>query len=157
MTDLVDMIFFHADANPDKPAVITGEAILTYRMLRRGILSVQQRLRRHGLKAGDHVAIHVTSAIAHVTLICALHRSGIASVSLDLSQGEFLEDLAVDAVLTNFPDTKGSTRIIAIDNAWFEEKTIDNSMPNSALARDDDSPCRLICRREPPAVRRSFV
>jgi hypothetical protein len=46
MIDLVDMIFFHAGATPEKPAVITGQVILTYGMLRSGILSAQRHLRR---------------------------------------------------------------------------------------------------------------
>jgi acyl-CoA synthetase (AMP-forming)/AMP-acid ligase II len=56
MTDLVDMIFFHAQANPEKPAIITSEATLTYATLRQGILSVERQLRKNQLKPGDRVA-----------------------------------------------------------------------------------------------------
>src|SRR6516162_6641437 len=100
MIDLVDMIFFHAEASPEKPAVITGQAILTYAMLRSGILSAQRRLRRQGLKSGDCVVLSDFAPIGHVTLICALHRSGIASVSLEGDQLSLLDDLVIDAHLT---------------------------------------------------------
>src|SRR3977135_288167 len=92
MIDLVDMIFFHADASPEKPAAITGQVILTYSMLGRGIQSVDKQLQRHGLKTGDCVALGGMSAIGHLTLICALHRRGIASVSLDDPQLGLLDD-----------------------------------------------------------------
>jgi acyl-coenzyme A synthetase/AMP-(fatty) acid ligase len=144
MSDFADMIFFHADASPDKPAVITGETVLTYRKLRQGILSAQRQLQRHGLKAGDRVAIHVMNAVGHVTLICALYRSGITSVSLEAMQTDLIDDLAVDAVLTNLPEVKGASRIVAVDESWFAEKAADEAIPNSALLRDEKAPCRLI-------------
>ena len=54
MTNLVDMVFFHADATPEKPAIITGgSGIYSYAMLRRAILWVDKRLRQTGLKAGE--------------------------------------------------------------------------------------------------------
>src|ERR1700678_3228528 len=104
MIDLADMVFFHADASPEKPAVITGDVILTYSMLRRGILSAEKRLRQHGLKSGDSVAITVTSAIGHMTLICALYRLGIASASVEAGQVQSLDDLVIEAWLKNRPD-----------------------------------------------------
>ncbi len=144
MTDFVDMIFFHADANPDKAAVITGDSILTYAKLRQGILSVQQKLRQYGLKPGDRAAIAVTSAVGHVTLICALHRAGIASVSIDQTQLEYLDDLALDAVLTNAPVPKGAAKIVTLDDSWFEGKDLLDAGPAPAAPWDDESPCRLI-------------
>src|SRR5579859_6552235 len=103
MIDLTDMIFFHADASPERPAVIAGEVILTYSMLRRGIVSAQRYLRQHGLKSGDCVALSGFAPVGHITLICALHRSGIASVSLEPDQLTLLDDLVVDALFTAAP------------------------------------------------------
>ena len=143
MSDLADAIFFHADSQPDKPAVITGEAILTYGTLRRGILSAQQQFQQAGLKAGDHVAIAVNNAIGHIALICALYRSGISSVSLEQAQLDFIDDLAVDALLTNY-DVKTSVRVIAVEDSWFASTEVYSGFPNCALTRDRDSPCRLI-------------
>src|ERR1700686_1614288 len=103
MIDLADMIFFHATASPEKPALITGDVILTYAMLRRGIVSAQRYLRQYGLKPGDCVALSGFAPVGHVALICALHRSGIASVSLESEQLSLLDDLVVDAHLSAAP------------------------------------------------------
>jgi acyl-coenzyme A synthetase/AMP-(fatty) acid ligase len=141
MIDLVDMIFFHADAAPEKPAVITGEVILSYAMLRRGILSVEKRLRWHRLTRGHCVALSGMAAIGHVTLICALHRSGITSASLDDPRASLGGDLEVDAHLTAVPTTDAPVRTITVDDAWFNDADID---PAVAPAADDRDLCRFI-------------
>src|SRR5580704_14527039 len=112
MIDLVDMIFFHAGATPEKPAVITGQTILTYAMLRNGILSAQGRLRQQGLKSGDVAALSGFAPVGHVTLICALHRSGIASVSLEPDQLSLLDDLVIKVHLAAATGSQTATRTI---------------------------------------------
>jgi acyl-CoA synthetase (AMP-forming)/AMP-acid ligase II len=144
MIDLIDMIFFHADSSPEKPAVITGEVVLTYGLLRRGILSAESRLRQLGLKPGDSVAVTVTSAIGHVTLICALYRSGIASVSVEPAQVESLDDLVIDAWLTIIPDTAATVRTIALDDTWFSDKTAGVEDGRGSPVHADDAACRYI-------------
>ncbi len=142
--DLADMIFFHADADPERKAIITGQAIVSFGKLRRAVLSLQHNLLRHGLKAGDRVAIHVDHAVAHIALIVALYRAGIASASIEGGQAEFVTDLVVDAVLTNVPGFKAFGRLIAVDDLWFEAKDVDPTIPNAALDLPGDALCRLI-------------
>ena len=144
MIDLADMIFFHAAANPEKPAVITNQVTLTYGMLRSGILSVERQLRTHSLKAGDRVGICVVNPIGHITLICALHRAGIVSVSLDPNQTEFLDDLGIDALLTNNPLATAATRMIEVDETWFNGDTLNADGPNVAQELDGECLCRLV-------------
>jgi ansamitocin polyketide synthase A len=143
MIDLADMILFHAEASPEKPALVTGEVILTYRMLGRGMVSAARRLRQTGLKPGDCVAVSIASAIAHITLICALHQAGIASVSLAPDQVKLLDDLVVDAVLADTPRAHDRVRTIAVDESWFNDRTVDLKGPFTTAFRDDD-PCRFI-------------
>jgi acyl-CoA synthetase (AMP-forming)/AMP-acid ligase II len=142
--DFVDMIFFHATANPEKPAIITSEATLTYGMLRRGILSVEQQLRAQGLKADDRVGVHILNAIGHVTLICALHRAGMVSVSLDAPQKEFLNDGIIDALLTNQPMGGTAARMIVVDESWFNGEPPSAAGANLAQRADPQRTCRLI-------------
>jgi long-chain acyl-CoA synthetase len=144
MIDVIDMVFFHADASPEKPAVITGDVILSYAMLRRGILSCEARLRREGFKAGDKVAITVTSAIGHMTLICALHRMGIASVSVEPPQVQFIGDLVVDAWLTNTPDPAVPARTVVVDDGWFNDKAVAIEPARRPAPVEDAAPCRYI-------------
>jgi acyl-coenzyme A synthetase/AMP-(fatty) acid ligase len=141
--DLVEMIFFHADANPDKPAIIISEATLTYAMLRKGILSVERQLRSYGLKAGDRVAVSIVNAIGHMTLICALHRAGITSVSVDPPQIEFLDDMVIDAVLTNAPVSGTPIRMIPVDESWFNGE-LPAAIERYSQPREGDQICRLI-------------
>jgi acyl-coenzyme A synthetase/AMP-(fatty) acid ligase len=143
MIDLVDMIFFHAGATPEKPAVITGQVILTYGMLRSGILSAQRHLRQQGLKSGDVVALSGFAPVGHVTLICALHRSGIASVSLEGDQLSLLDHLVINAHLTSATTSQEVVRTIVVDDSWFTDK--DAEVDRSPMqAADDDRPCRYI-------------
>jgi len=144
MIDLVDMIFFHAAANPEKPAVITSEVTLTYGTLRQGILSVERQLRRNGLKPGDRVGVHVFNAIGHMTLICALHRAGMVSVSLDAPQADLLNDNVIDVLLTNAPIAGTATRMIPVDETWFGGEMPDEIGPNLAVQADPKCLCRLI-------------
>ena len=144
MSDLLETIAFHAKARPEAPAIITGDAILTYGTLWQGILSVQGRLRQSGLKAGDHVAISVASAIGHLTLTCALYRSGMSSVALEPGQLEYAADLAAAALLTNDATAKAPLRTIIVEDDWFNDKDVDPSLPNAALACDEPSLSRRV-------------
>ena len=144
MSDLLETIAFHAKARPASPAIIAGDAILTYGTLWDGILSVQGRLRQYGLKAGDHVAISVGSAIGHLTLICALYRAGMSSISIEPAQLEHAADLAAIALLTSDAEAKTPLRTIVVEDDWFNGKDVDHSLPNAALACDENSLCRLI-------------
>ncbi|HEY1982847.1 MAG TPA: class I adenylate-forming enzyme family protein [Xanthobacteraceae bacterium] len=144
MIDFVDMVFCHAVSNPEKPAVVTSEATLTYKMLRSGILAAERQLRDCGLKPGDRVGIHIFNAIGHMTLICALHRAGMVSVSLDAPQAGFLDDAVIDALLTNKPIENTATRMIVIDDSWFNAEPPAAPGPNLAHDADPDSLCRLI-------------
>jgi acyl-coenzyme A synthetase/AMP-(fatty) acid ligase len=141
--DLVDMIFFHADANPEKPAIIISEATLTYAMLRKGILSVERQLRAYGLKAGDRVGVSVVNAIGHMTLVCALHRAGMTSVSPDPPQIEFVDDMVIDAVLTNAPVSGTPIRMIPVDESWFNGDA-PATIERYSAPRDGEQLCRLI-------------
>ncbi len=144
MIDFVDTIFFYADACPDKPAIITDEATLTYAMLRKGILSVERQLKQQGLVAGNCVAIDVLNAIGHMTLICALHRAGIVSVSIDRPQLEFLSDLVVDAVLTHAPVQGTPVRVVPVDESWFNGELPEVIPPRTVQPGSGDELCRLI-------------
>jgi acyl-CoA synthetase (AMP-forming)/AMP-acid ligase II len=142
--DLIDMIFFHGDASPEKPAVITGDSILTYGMLCRGIRSAEIRLRDQGLKPGDSVAVTTLSAIGHLTLICALYRSGIASVSIEWPQLASLSELVIDAWLTGKADPAVAVRTIVLDDTWFAADPDPEEDSRRSPAHPDDAACRYI-------------
>ncbi len=144
MTTLVDMVFFHADVTPEKPAIITGgSGIYSYAMLRQAILSVEKRLRQTGLKAGDCVAIRAWESAPQMALICALARLGIASVSIDEDQLGLLDGMVVDLLLTTQPVTPSSVKAIVLDDSWFKDTT-DDAAVHRAPPPDDTAICRYV-------------
>jgi acyl-coenzyme A synthetase/AMP-(fatty) acid ligase len=144
MIDFVDMIFFLADASPEKPAVITGNVTLTYSTLRQAILSLEKRLRHAGLKAGDCVALHAMEPAPHVALISALWRLRIASVSIEEQQVEWLDDVVVDALLTGKADFSAKVRTIFLEESWFTDKSVDTEESPPPSPPNEDAVCRYV-------------
>jgi acyl-CoA synthetase (AMP-forming)/AMP-acid ligase II len=144
VTDFVDMIFFHADANPEKPAVIAGgSGVYTYAALRQAIVSVDRRLAQAGLKAGDCVAILAWEPAPQIALIAALAWRGIASVSLEPDQLDLLDDMLVDVLLTTKPVASTKVRTIEIENTWFTDATPE-AAPGRRAEVDDAAICRYV-------------
>jgi acyl-coenzyme A synthetase/AMP-(fatty) acid ligase len=144
MVDFVEMILFHAAASPGKPAIITHETILTYDKLRQGIFSLERHLRQSGLKAGDCVAISINNPLAHVTLMCALFRAGIVSISVDPPQLQFLDDVVVDAILSIVPVPDAKVRTVMLQESWFGGAEASTAASHAAVEHDPHSLSRLI-------------
>ena len=79
-----------------------------------------------------------------MTLICALHRAGMASISLDQPQADFLNDNVINALLTNAPIPGTATRMIPVDESWFSGEMPSEIGPNLAPRADPGTLCRLI-------------
>jgi acyl-coenzyme A synthetase/AMP-(fatty) acid ligase len=141
MSDLAEMIEFHARAHPHKAAIITPDSVLSYEMLWRGMLTAQSRFAANGLKPGDRVGINVPNPIGHVTLMCALHRAGIASASMEQPQADSLATGVIDAMLTHAPVAGTPARMILVDETWFSDPTTSAIVP---AAVSDEALCRMV-------------
>jgi long-chain acyl-CoA synthetase len=75
---------------PERPAVIEGETMLTYRELRRVTAALAGLLRAQGVKQGDTVAIHMPNSIICIAAIYAAAQLGARMLMLDtvLKTGE---------------------------------------------------------------------
>ncbi len=69
----------HAQANPDKPAIIVAETgeMRTFQQLEDGSNRVAQLIRAHGLGPGDVVAFMVGNEPDYYNLIWGAHRTGV--------------------------------------------------------------------------------
>lgn len=72
----------HAQARPQQPAVLHGDACLTWGELDRALDRVAATLQHHGLGPGDSIAICGANAIPYVVLFLGALRAGLAVAPL---------------------------------------------------------------------------
>lgn len=118
-----DYILFRARAQPETPAIILEDRVVTYAMLREGIASCAQRLAGMNFDRGGVVSVMVNNPIRHLVLCFALYRLGIVSLSLDHHQSgvRAIKVAAVlgDAEAQGLPDP--TNRFIEVSDSWFAE------------------------------------
>jgi acyl-coenzyme A synthetase/AMP-(fatty) acid ligase len=140
----VDAIVFHARTIPEKPAIILGDRVVTYRMLIQAMVSVENRLSTTSMRRGDLAAILVHNPIRHFILVCALYRFGIASVSVSRIENLTEGDLKVAAVLTDhqLADSWAGHSIL-VDDSWFPSRPADMDVPARPGFAGKDQVCRI--------------
>lgn len=132
VVSFVDLIFHHALARPEKPAIVLADRVATYDMMAQGILRVEERLRTLDLPPGALVCVSLESPIRLMIVGAALFRLGhpVLSVakpldilSLQLPIGYFLQ-------APEGPPVPGA-RQAAVDDGWFvgERRSITASPP----------------------------
>ena len=73
-------------SQPESPAIVTEDQVVTYRMLGLAIESAARRIVSLNIAEGGTVAVCVANPIRHVALCLALYRVGICSMSFEHSQ-----------------------------------------------------------------------
>ena len=86
MKDWFDHILFHTRAQPQKPAIVMEDRVVTYGMLGLGIERCARRIVASQAAGNGPVAVMVQNPIRHLTLCLALTRIGVPSVSLEHDQ-----------------------------------------------------------------------
>ena len=84
--------YFHAQATPDKPALVfadTGQTV-SYRELDDRSNQVAQLIRALGLRSGDHIALMLENHPAYFEICWGAHRAGLiyTAMSTRLTEGE---------------------------------------------------------------------
>jgi acyl-coenzyme A synthetase/AMP-(fatty) acid ligase len=116
----IDTILFHGRTIPERPAIILADRVVTYGMLTQGILSVEKRLLSTSLRRGDLAAIRIENPIRHFTMVFALFRLGIVSVSVTRPENLADGGLEVAAVLTDRPLAGDwAPRSLLVDDGWY--------------------------------------
>ncbi|MEO7402566.1 MAG: AMP-binding protein, partial [Burkholderiales bacterium] len=81
--NLAEPLAQHARARPDKPALVHGEHVVSYRELNDLVDRSAAHLLDRGVRAGDVVALSLADTIEHVVLLFALARAGVVMLPLD--------------------------------------------------------------------------
>src|SRR5665213_3101135 len=142
--NFVDKIFAHAAATPDKTALLLSDRSLGYGALAQAIAAAEQRIRGAGLPPGALVGISVDSPIRHLTLIAALYRAGMVSVSLRIGFDFARAGLRIAATLRDAEGqpAAGGGRDIAVDAAWFEPAVTRSTTAATGFA--PNATCRVL-------------
>ena len=77
---LGEMLHLSAVRNPQKPAIVCDDKIVSYEALDRSTDALARWLLRQGLEPGDRVAIHWMNSVETVTLYFACFKAGLIAV-----------------------------------------------------------------------------
>jgi len=94
------------DRDPDLPALISGDTVLTRGELRDRVLRTAAALRAHGVRPGDRVAVHHERSVEFVVAALGVLFAGAAHAAFDVDDPlprtlGMIEDCAPRAVLTS--------------------------------------------------------
>jgi long-chain acyl-CoA synthetase len=100
--------YFHAQATPDKAALICADTgqVITYRELEDRSNQVAQLFRSLGLKAGDHIALMLENQLRYFEICWGAQRAGLiyTAMSTRLTEGELsyiVDDCGARAVIAS--------------------------------------------------------
>ena len=82
--DLCSVLHAHATKNPQKIALICGDAAMSYRELDESSAALAQWFLEQGLQPGDRVALHWSNSLEVVQLFFALFRAGLIAVTVNV-------------------------------------------------------------------------
>lgn len=122
MKNWFDYILYRVRTQPETPAIVMEDRVVTYGMLNVGIERCARRLIASSVGAGEHpVAVLLANPIRHLTLCLALFRIGALSVSLEHGQSG-IDVVKFAAVLGDRDAGKlvaPGSRIVEVTDDWF--------------------------------------
>jgi acyl-coenzyme A synthetase/AMP-(fatty) acid ligase len=134
----VDAILFHARKAPHRPALGLESGVLTYGQLADAIFAATGACEKANLRPGTVAGLIITDPVWHICLIAALHRLGVASVSLSAEEAKIFApgDLAAVLYDSDAPaDFSGAK--IHVDGGWFTQASASAYLADSAFRPDD--------------------
>jgi acyl-coenzyme A synthetase/AMP-(fatty) acid ligase len=140
-----EQIAFQAKLSPEEPAVVFPGGMATYGVLVGCVEAASQRILQTGLKKGQVVALEIRHPLLHLVLILALHRCGIASLTLQTSYLIQQANLNIDKLLSDrYQEPGNQSKLIIVSNEWLAAPAGHaSSLPVSGFDSPDD-PCRLV-------------
>lgn len=139
----VDTFLYHARVEPERPAVVLMDRVITYGMLARVLHAIEIRLAQAKLAKGDLVGIRVDNPARYLAMLIALHRSGLVSVALgdDASVAAALPLKAIASERVEPP--RPGVKQFLINDEWFAGGP-DLATPRSPTFSNDDDCCILM-------------
>ncbi|HEY8268779.1 MAG TPA: class I adenylate-forming enzyme family protein [Xanthobacteraceae bacterium] len=139
-----DLILHHALTQPEKPALVLADRVVTYGMAAQGMLRVERRLRELKLPAGALVCVTLESPIRHMLVAAALFRLGHPAMSASSPASVITLALPVAAYLEGpgAPLIPGQRQVTVTDDWFAGEPESFSPLPAGGYA-DDDAICRV--------------
>src|SRR5271157_2874163 len=81
IVSVFDRVAFHATIEPQRPAIVLVDRVVTSAMLAGVVDALTERLLAQGLPRGALVGVKVANPARHLALLLALQRAGFASIS----------------------------------------------------------------------------
>ncbi len=121
MNDWFDHIIYNTLSQPESPAIVVEDRVVTYRMLGVAIENSARRIASLNIPKGGLIAVCIANPIRHLTLILALYRIGLCSMSLEHGQPgitslNFAAILGDGAARTRVDP---GSRFIEVSDDWF--------------------------------------
>ena len=140
-----EQIAFQAKLSPDEPAVAFPGGMATYGVLVGCVDAACQHILGAGLKKGQVVALEIRHPLLHLVVILALHRCGIASITLQTSYLIQQANLNIDRLLSDRNQEPGHpSKPVLVGNEWLSAPK-GNFSPYPVTGFDlPDDVCRLV-------------
>jgi len=117
--DIADKIAFRAKLEPEMPAIIAGNSVVTFGMLEGAVRGAAERLAAFGLQPGSIVGVSIKAPARHLVVSLALMRMGLCSAPFANEAGiALLPDLAMAVADQPFAMRDGRLCVVAGDD-WF--------------------------------------
>lgn len=137
----VDAVLRHAAHDQFKAAIGTHKGVLSYGQLAQAVAAAISASDRVGIGKGMVIGLIINDPVWHITLICALHRIGAVSLSINADEAKL--GFGIDLVLSDGerpPHYSGQCQ--TVDAGWFNPQSEDfNNLPNASLERN--ALCRI--------------
>lgn len=147
MNNWFDHILWHMRIQPETPAMVMEDRVVTYGMLGQAMERCARRIAALEFNRDGAVAVIVDNPTRHMTLCLALFRLGICSLSLTYGQ----QNANVPGLALALGDRKAydaaakgggrQLRLVEADDAWFSEDVPPRELP--AGFADANHICRL--------------
>ena len=139
----IDTLLYHARVEPERPAVVLVDRVVTYGMLARVLRAIELRLAKAELAKGDVVGIRVGNPTRHLAMRLALQRAGLVSVALGNDEG-VTAALALKAIASERiePPRPGVKQFLVTDD-WFAGGA-EMAMPRPPVFDDGDDCCIMM-------------
>jgi acyl-coenzyme A synthetase/AMP-(fatty) acid ligase len=157
MNHWFDHILYNTLSQPESPAIVMEDRVVTYGMLGIVIENAARRIASLEIQNGGTVAVVNANPIRHVTLCLALHRIGICSISLEHAQPG-IANLTFAAILgdeTARPRVDSGSRFIEVTDDWFVPEAMGGeNLPDSFS--DPKDICHVALTSGSTGERKSF-
>ncbi len=139
-----DLILHHALTQPEKPAMVLPDRVVTYGMVAQGMLRIERRVRALALKPGALLCITIESPIRHMIVAAALFRLGHPTMSASRATDVVPLGLPIAA----FFEAPGALLIpgqrhVVVTDDWFDGDALPLPPRTVGGFADDQSICRV--------------